>query len=147
MSGVLTVQTKKYGAITAFDLLHEGRLIASLIKEESNLVDYSRKRIFEDLDTAIEFYLMPLVANRDCWILTIGTLPLRVTLLPIIAVGLFPCHRSWNDLLSWRDEERYSVTLWPLLCQSAGAQAAKSSEERSKEMTSEPRILHRTRFY
>jgi hypothetical protein len=32
MSGVLTVQTKKYGAITTFDLLHEGRLIASLIK-------------------------------------------------------------------------------------------------------------------
>jgi len=75
MSGVLTVQTKKYGAITAFDLLHEGRLIASLIKEESNLVDYSRKRIFEDLDTAIEFYLMQLVANRDSWILTIGFLP------------------------------------------------------------------------
>jgi hypothetical protein len=77
MSGVLTVQRKKYGAITTFDLLHEGRLIASLIKEESNLVDYSRKRIFADLDTAIEFYLMQLVANRDCWILTLGSLPAR----------------------------------------------------------------------
>jgi hypothetical protein len=38
-------------------------------------VDYSRKRIFEDLDTAIEFYLMQLVAVRDCWFLTIGCLP------------------------------------------------------------------------
>ena len=57
MSCVLTVQTKRYGAITAFDLLHEGRLVASLIKESTNLVDYSRRRIFQDLDTAMEFYL------------------------------------------------------------------------------------------
>ncbi|MCI0622241.1 MAG: hypothetical protein L0387_11350 [Acidobacteria bacterium] len=75
MSCALTVQTKKYGAITTFDLLHEGRLIASLIKEEGNLVDYSRRRIFEDLDTAIQFYLMQITADRDCWILTIGSLP------------------------------------------------------------------------
>ena len=31
MSCVLTIQTKKYGAITALDLLYEGRLVASLV--------------------------------------------------------------------------------------------------------------------
>ena len=41
MSPALAVQTKKYGAITAFDLVHDRRLIASLIKEKANLVDYS----------------------------------------------------------------------------------------------------------
>jgi hypothetical protein len=50
-------QTKKYGAIIAIDLLHEGRLVASLIKENTNLVDYSGKPIFQDIDTAIDFYL------------------------------------------------------------------------------------------
>ena len=74
MSCALTVQTKKYGAITAFDLLYEGRLVASLIKESTNLVDYSRRRIFQDLDAAIEFYLTGIAPDRDTWILRIGSL-------------------------------------------------------------------------
>ena len=74
MSCVLTVQTKKYGAITAFDLLHEGRLVASLIKEGPNLVDYSRKRIFQDLDSAVEFYLTGIAPDKNYWILRMGSL-------------------------------------------------------------------------
>ena len=74
MSSVLTVQTKRYGAITAFDLLHEGRLVASLIKESTNLIDYSRRRIFQDLDTAIEFYLPEVEPNKNSWTLRIGSL-------------------------------------------------------------------------
>ena len=58
MSPALAVQTKKYGSITAFDLLHERRLIASLIKEKANLVDYSHQLTFESLEAAVEFYLM-----------------------------------------------------------------------------------------
>jgi hypothetical protein len=73
MRCALTVQTKKYGAITAFDLLHEGRLVASLIKESTNLVDYSRRRIFQDLDSAIEFYLTGIAPDRDTWTLRIGS--------------------------------------------------------------------------
>jgi hypothetical protein len=74
MSCVLTVQTKRYGAITAFDLLHEGRLVASLIKESTNLVDYSRRRIFQDLDTAIEFYVTQVEPDKNSWTLRIGSL-------------------------------------------------------------------------
>ena len=74
MSCVLTVQTKKYGAITAFELLHEGRLVASLIKESTNLIDYSRKRVFQDLDTAVEFYLTGIAPEKDSWILRMGSL-------------------------------------------------------------------------
>jgi hypothetical protein len=73
----LAVQTRKYGAITAFDLLYGERLVASLIKEEQNLVDYSRKRIFQDLNSAIEFYLMQIAPERDRWVLTIGSLAAR----------------------------------------------------------------------
>ena len=65
MNCVLTVQIKKYGAITACDLLHEGRLVASLIKEKTNFVDYSRKWIFEDLDTAIEFYVAQAAPDKN----------------------------------------------------------------------------------
>ena len=71
----LAVQTKKYGAITTFDLLYEETLVASLIKEGTNLVDYSRRRIFQDWDSAIEFYRMQLDMERNCWILTIGFKP------------------------------------------------------------------------
>ena len=77
MSCVLTVQTKRYGAITAFDLLHEGRLVASLIKESTNLVDYSRRRIFQDLDTAMEFYLTQVEPDKNSWTLRIGSLTAR----------------------------------------------------------------------
>lgn len=73
----LVVQTKKYGAITTFDLMHEESLVASLIKEGTNLVDYSRRRIFQDWDSAIEFYLVQLDANQNSWILTIGLQPAR----------------------------------------------------------------------
>ena len=74
MSCVLTVETKKYGAITALDLLHEGRPVATLITEGQNFVDYSRKRIFQDLDTAVEFYLTELAPDKDCGILRLGLL-------------------------------------------------------------------------
>ena len=74
MSSVLSVQTKKYGAITTCDLLHEGRVVASLIKEKTNFVDYSLKRIFEDLDIAIEFYLAHAVPDRNSCVLRIGSL-------------------------------------------------------------------------
>ena len=74
MSCALTVQTKKYGAITAFDLLYDGRLVASLIKESTNLVDYSRRRIFQDLDAAIEFYMTGIAPDGDTWTLSIGSL-------------------------------------------------------------------------
>ena len=73
MSCVLKVQTKKYGAITAIDLLHEGRLVASLIKENTNLVDYSGRRIFQDIDTAIEFYLTQVDPDKNSWTLRIGS--------------------------------------------------------------------------
>ena len=55
MSSALAVQTQKYGAIIAFDLLHNRRLIASLIKEKANFVDYSHQRSFESLEAAVEF--------------------------------------------------------------------------------------------
>src|SRR5262245_36085201 len=71
---LLTVQTKKYGAITTYDLLHEGRLVASLIKEKTTFIDYSLKRIFEDLDTAIEFYLAQAVPDRNSCVLRMGIL-------------------------------------------------------------------------
>jgi hypothetical protein len=65
MSATLAVQTKKYGAITSFDLLHERRLIASLIKEKANLVDYSHQRVFENLDAAVEFYLSEVTSSSN----------------------------------------------------------------------------------
>jgi hypothetical protein len=74
MSSVLAVQTKKYGAITVFDLLHERRLVASLIKEGPFLVDYSRRRIFQDLDSAIEFYLIQITLPRGQGLLMVGSL-------------------------------------------------------------------------
>ena len=74
MSCVLTVQTKKYGAITAIEFLHEGRLVASLIKENTNLVDYSGRRIFQDIDTAIEFYLTQIGLVANSCVLRIGSL-------------------------------------------------------------------------
>ena len=77
MSCVPKVQTMKYGAITAFDLLHEGHVVASLIKESTNLVDYSRRRIFQDLDAAIEFYETQIGVDRNSWILSIGSLTAR----------------------------------------------------------------------
>ena len=86
MKCVLKVQTKKYGAITACDLLHEGRLVASLIKEKTNFVDYSRKRIFEDLDIAIEFYLAQALPERNCWTLRMGSLTDRT----------LPSNRAWG---------------------------------------------------
>ena len=58
MSCALAVQATKYGAISTFDLLHERRLVASLIKEEATLVDYSRQLRFESLEVAIEFYIL-----------------------------------------------------------------------------------------
>ena len=65
MSPALAVQTKKYGAITAFDLLHDRRLIASLIKEKANLVDYSHERTFRSLDAAVEFYVLEVTPHSN----------------------------------------------------------------------------------
>ena len=65
MSPALAVQTKQYGAITAFDFWHERRLIASLIKEKANLVDYSHQRTFGSLDAAVEFYLMTVAPHSS----------------------------------------------------------------------------------
>jgi len=90
MSSVLTVQTKRYGAITAFDLLHEGRLVASLIKENTNLIDYSRRRIFQDLDAAIEFYLPEVEPNKNSWTLRIGSLTARAAFVVHHNTSSFP---------------------------------------------------------
>ena len=90
MSCVLTVQTKKYGAITAFDLLHEGRLVASLIKESTNLVDYSRKRIFQDMDTAIEFYVTQISQDKNSWILSMGSLTAQTAFVVHHSTSSFP---------------------------------------------------------
>lgn len=57
MSCGLAVQTKRYGAISMFELSYGGLPIASLIREDTAVVDYSRRRAFRDLETAIEFYL------------------------------------------------------------------------------------------
>jgi hypothetical protein len=90
MSCVLTVQTKKYGAITTFDLLHEGRLVASLIKESTNLVDYSRKRIFQDMDTAIQFYLTQISQDKNSWILSMGSLTAQTAFVVHHSTSSFP---------------------------------------------------------
>jgi hypothetical protein len=74
MSCGLAIQTKKHGAITLFDLNHEGRLIATLIKEGTNLVDYSRRRVFQDFEAAIEFYQTQMALRKDRGLLTIGSL-------------------------------------------------------------------------
>ena len=65
MSCGLAIQTNKYGAITLFDLLYDGRFIASLVKEGRSLVDYSRQRVFQNFDTAIEFYLTLMVPVKN----------------------------------------------------------------------------------
>jgi hypothetical protein len=57
MSFGLAVQPKKYGAIDVVELLYDGQLLASLIKEGASVVDYSRRCAFQDFDAAIEFYL------------------------------------------------------------------------------------------
>ena len=57
MSFGLAVQTKRHGAINMFELSYDGHPFASLIQEGTTLVDYSRRRIFKEFDTAIEFYL------------------------------------------------------------------------------------------
>src|SRR5258706_15909181 len=90
MSCVLTVQTQKYGAITAIDLLHEGRLVASLIKENTNLVDYSGRRIFQDIDTAIEFYRTQVDPDRNSWTLRIGSLTARTAFFVHHSTSSFP---------------------------------------------------------
>ena len=90
MSCVLTVQTKKYGAITALDLVHEGRVVASLIKESTNLVDYSRKRIFQDLDAAIEFYQTQISLDKNSWILSMGSLTAQTGFLVHHSTSSFP---------------------------------------------------------
>jgi hypothetical protein len=90
MSSALAVQTKKYGAITVFDLLHEGSLVASLIKEGPLLVDYSRRRIFQDLNTAIEFYLLQIAPHRNYGVLTIGSLSAGNTFVVHDSCCLFP---------------------------------------------------------
>jgi len=74
MSCGLAIQTNKYGAITLFDLLYDGRFIASLVKEGRSLVDYSRQRVFQNFDTAIEFYLTLMVPDKNSGLLTIGYL-------------------------------------------------------------------------
>ena len=90
MSCALKVQTKRYGAITAFDLLYEGLLVASLIKESTNLVDYSRRRIFQDLDAAIEFYLTQITPDRNSYILRIGSLTARPDFVVHHSTSSFP---------------------------------------------------------
>jgi hypothetical protein len=57
MSCGLAIQTKRYGAISMFELSYGGLPVASLIREDTAVVDYSRCRVFPDLETAIEFYL------------------------------------------------------------------------------------------
>ena len=75
MSCGLAIQTNKYGAITLFDLLYDGRFIASLVKEGRRLVDYSRRRVFQNFDVAIEFYLALMVPDKNSGLLTLGYLP------------------------------------------------------------------------
>jgi hypothetical protein len=74
MSRGLVVQTKKHGAITLFDVVYKGRLIATLIKEGTKLVDYSRRRVFHDFDAAFEFYLTRMAPQKDRGLLTVGSL-------------------------------------------------------------------------
>ncbi len=74
MSCGLAIQTKQYGAITTFDVLYNGRLIASLIKEDTNFVDYVRRRVFQKFDAAIEFYLAQVAPDKHLGLLTIGYL-------------------------------------------------------------------------
>jgi len=90
MGCVLAVQTKKYGAITAIDLLHEGRLVASLIKENTNLVDYSGRRIFQDIDTAIEFYLTQVGLVANSCVLRIASLATRTAFVVHHSTSFFP---------------------------------------------------------
>ena len=90
MSCVLTVQTKKYGAITAIDFLHEGRLVASLIRENTHLVDYSGRRIFQDIDTAIEFYLTQIGLVANSCVLRIGSLTARTAFVVHHSTSSFP---------------------------------------------------------
>jgi hypothetical protein len=79
MSCGLAIQPKKYGAINVFELLYDGHPLASLVKEGTTLVDYSRRRVFQDFDAAIEFYQTQL-AHKNSGILIMGYLPAENTL-------------------------------------------------------------------
>jgi hypothetical protein len=71
MSCGLGIQPKKYGAIDVFELLYDGHPIASLIKEGTTVVDYSRRYVFQDFDAAIEFYLTQI--DKNSGILVMGS--------------------------------------------------------------------------
>jgi hypothetical protein len=77
MSCGLTVETKRYGAINMFELSYDGHPLASLIQEGTTLVDYSRRRVFQNFDTAIEFYLTQIAPTINSGILTIGYAPAK----------------------------------------------------------------------
>lgn len=68
----LAIQTKRYGAIIMFELSYDGHPLACLVREGTTVVDYSRRRVFQDLQTAIEFYLAHIAPAINSGILTIG---------------------------------------------------------------------------
>ncbi len=72
MSWGFAVQTRRYGAINMFELTYDGHPVASLVQEDKSVVDYSRRRVFCDLDTAIEFYRTQIATTTDSGLLTVG---------------------------------------------------------------------------
>ncbi|PYV45919.1 MAG: hypothetical protein DMG06_00550 [Acidobacteria bacterium] len=65
MSASIGIQTNRYGAITTIEVSYNGCLTACLIKEAGNFVDYSRQRVFRDLDSAISFYFTQLEREEN----------------------------------------------------------------------------------
>jgi hypothetical protein len=77
MSWGLALKTMRYGAINMFELTYDGQPMATLIQEDTTVVDYSRRRVFRDLDAAIEFYLAQMDPSANSGILTIGYAPAK----------------------------------------------------------------------
>jgi len=77
MSCGLAVQTNRYGAIKMLELFYDGHPLASLIQEDKTFVDYSRRRIFPDIDTAIEFYMTQRSPSTESGTLMIGYAPAK----------------------------------------------------------------------
>jgi hypothetical protein len=77
MSCGLAVQTNRYGAINMIELSYDGHALASLIQEGATFVDYRRRRVFRDIDTAIEFYLAQIAHPTNSGILAIGYAPAK----------------------------------------------------------------------
>jgi len=71
MSASIGIQTKRYGAITTIEVSYNGCFTACLIKEASNFVDYSRQRVFQNLDSALKFYFTQLEPEEKSGVLTL----------------------------------------------------------------------------